>query len=80
MEKKREPKTKNGRQLLDAMMVEKNLGQDTSRRMEVVGADVEALHPSLSAIQVAEIIYKAIMETDVEFVGINYAEGANISP
>ena len=46
----------------------------------MVWADVEALHPSLSAIQVAEIIYKAIMETDVEFVGINYAEGANISP
>ena len=24
----------------------------------------------------AEIVYKAVMETDVGFIGINYAEGA----
>ena len=80
VEKKREPKTNRGRKLLEAMMVEKNLVQDTGRRMEVVGADVEALYPSLDAVQVAEIIYKAIMETDVGFIGINYAEGAKYMP
>ena len=37
---------------------------------------MEALYPSLDAVQVAEIIYKAIMETDVGFISINYAEGA----
>ena len=50
VEKKREAKTNRGRKLLEAMMVEKNLVQDTSRRMEVVGADVEALYPSLDAV------------------------------
>ena len=45
------------------MMVDRKLIQDKGRAMEVVGADVEALYPSLSEIQVAEIIYKAIMET-----------------
>ena len=76
VENKREAKTNRGRKLLEAMMVEKNLVQDTGRRMEVVGADVEALYPSLDAVQLAEIVNKAIMETDVGFIGINYAEGA----
>jgi hypothetical protein len=35
VEKKREPKTKNGRQLLDAMMVEKNQFQNTSKKMMI---------------------------------------------
>ena len=69
MEKKREPKTKNGRQLLDAMMVEKNQFQNTSMKME-------ALYSSMSAVQLAEIIYKAIQETYMGFGGINYLEGA----
>ena len=45
--------------------------------MEVVGADVEALYPSLSDVQVAEIVYKAVTETEVGFEGVNYLEGAN---
>ena len=57
-------------------MVDRKLIQDRGKAMEVVGADVEALYPSLSEIQVAEIIYKAIMETEVGFQGINYLEGA----
>jgi hypothetical protein len=74
--KEKAPRTKKGKKLLEAMMVERNLIQDKSKTMEVVGADVEALYPSLSEIQVAEIIYKAIMETEVGFRGINYLEGA----
>lgn len=43
--------------------------------MLVVGADVESLYPSLSDTHVAEVIYKAIMETDIKFENINYKEG-----
>ena len=38
-------------------------------------ADVEALYPSLSDIEVAEIVYQAIMETDIGFEGVDYMEG-----
>ena len=44
---------KKGRKLLEAMMVDRKLIQDRGKAMEVVGADVEALYPSLSEIQVA---------------------------
>ena len=42
--------------------------------MVVCGADVEALYPSLSDIQVAEIVYQAIIETEVGFEGVDYME------
>ena len=49
--------------------MDRKLIQDRSRRMVMCGADVEALYPSPSDIQVAEIIYQAIMETEVGFDG-----------
>ena len=67
--------TRKGKALLRASEVANNLVQDTSSRMVIVGADVEALYPSLEGVQVAEIIYRAVMETKVEFKGINYQEG-----
>ena len=72
---RRRADTWKGQRMLDAMGVDKHLIQDKSRRMEVCGADVEALYPSLSDIQVAEIVYQAIMETDVGFEGVDYMEG-----
>ena len=48
--------------------------QDKSQRMVVVGADVEALYPSLEAIEVANIVFRAVQESDVEFEGIDYME------
>ena len=39
------------------------LVQDRGNRIQVVGADVEALYPSLEAVEVAEIMYTAMMET-----------------
>ena len=50
--------------------------QDRGTKVSIVGADVEALYPSLEAIQVADIVYKAIMETEVGFEGVQYQEGA----
>jgi hypothetical protein len=37
---------------------------------------VEALYPSLEAVQVANIVYQAVMESKVKFKGVNYQEGA----
>ena len=44
--------------------------------MVVVGADVEALYPSLES-QVVEIVFKAILETEVGFEGVDFQEGQN---
>ena len=36
------------------------LVQDKGNRVQVIGADVEELYPSLEAVEVAEIVYTAI--------------------
>lgn len=59
--------TRRGKKKLEAAMVDNKLVQDKSKNMGVVGADVEALYPSLDAIQVADIVFKAVMETEVGF-------------
>ena len=74
-ERKVRAKTKRGNKLLEASEVNNRLVQK-GERLGVVGADVEALYPSLEAIQVANIVYQAIMETDIGFEGVNYLEGA----
>ena len=58
-----------------AAEVSNHLVQDRSSQLTIIGADVEALYPSLEGVQVAEIVYRAIMETRVKFKGINYQEG-----
>ena len=67
--------TRKGKALLRASEVANNLVQDNSSRIVIIGADVDALYPSLEGVQVAEIIYRAVMETTVEFKGVNYQEG-----
>ena len=48
--------------------------QDSAQRMVVVGTDVEALYPSLEAVEVANIVFRAVQESDVKFDGVNYTE------
>ena len=67
--------TMKGKRLLRAADVDRSLVQDRSATMHIIGADVEALYPSLEAIQVADIVYNAVMETEIEFKNINYQEG-----
>ena len=57
--------TRRGNALLRASEVSNNLVKDRGSKLVIIGADVEALYPSL----VAEIIYRAVMETKVEFKG-----------
>ena len=40
----------------------------------MTGANVEALHPSLEAVEVAEIVYKAMLETKVKFDNVEWLE------
>ena len=68
--------TRRGQSMLVAREVENKLVQDKTKNMVIVGADVEALYPSLEDTQVAEIIFKAVMGSNVKFDGVNHQEGA----
>ena len=67
-------KTRRGAGMLRSTEVCWDDLQDKSKPVEIVGADVESLYPNLSDTHVADIVYKAIIETDVKFENINYKE------
>ena len=50
----------------------KNDLQDFNKLPIIVGGDVEALYPSLEHIPTSKILYKAMMETDVNFESLDY--------
>jgi hypothetical protein len=59
---------------LRAKDVDNKLVQDKSSNIVLVGSDVEALYPSLQDIQTANIIFRAIMETEIGFEGVHFQE------
>ena len=52
--------------------------QDRAEKIQIIGSDVAALYPSLEAIEVARIVYNAVMESEVKFEGMNYTEAARM--
>ena len=56
--------------VLRSDQVNKRWLQDKGNRVQVIGVDVEALYPSLEAVEVAEIVYNAMMETKVKIENI----------
>ena len=54
--------------------VDRRMVQDKGNRVQVVGADVEQLYPSLHAVEVAEIVYKAMLDTEVKFDNMEWLE------
>ena len=62
--------------MLRAKDVDRKLVQAREEVLQIIGADVEALYPSLLDIEVAEIAFKAIMDSDISLEGIDYQEGA----
>ena len=54
--------------------VDNKMVQDKGNRVQVIGADVEQLYPSLHAVEVAEIVYKAMMDTEVKFDNVEWLE------
>ena len=65
------PKTWKGKTLLSAR---DSKPEDIQEKLipVVVGADVEALYPSLADLDTALICYNAVMESEIEFLNINY--------
>ena len=72
--KLRTARTKKGAGMLRSTEVSAEDLQDRSKPVEIVGADVESLYPNLSDVHIADIVYKAIMETEVKLENINYKE------
>ena len=60
-----------------AAETDKALIQDRFSKLEIIGLDVDALYPSLEAIQVANIVYQAVMESKIKFRGVNYQEATS---
>ena len=58
--------------------VENKFVQDRGMKIQVVGSDVSALYPSLEAIEVARIVFNAVMESEIKFKGMNYIEAARM--
>ena len=52
--------------------------QDRGAKIRVIGSDVEALYPSLEAIEVAQIVFNNVMKSEVKFAGINYTEACKM--
>ena len=71
---KREPLIWRGKRLQRARDTVTEKIQDRGKPMLIVGSDVEALYPSLEAAQVAELVYKAIMKSQVKFENVDYRE------
>ena len=63
---------------LKSDMVDNDMIQDKSVKLQIIGSDVAALYPSLDAVEVARIVYNAIMETKVKFSGVNYLEACRL--
>ena len=62
------------RGILRSDSVPSKLLQDKSNRIQVIGADVEALYPSLSAMEVGDIIYNAMLNTKIKFDNMEWLE------
>ena len=56
-------------------MVSNGMVQDKGNKIQVVGSDVEALYPSLEAVEVAEIVSEAVLNTKIKFENIDWVEG-----
>ena len=76
--KRRESAKRMEHQGVGADEVENKYIQDRGRKIQVVGSDVAALYPSLEAIEVARIVYNAVLETEVKFAGINFTEACRM--
>ena len=61
----------NGEALVYAEDVDNEMVQEEVE-LVVVGADVEALYPSLTDLEVAQICYDAVMNSKIKFNNVNY--------
>ena len=71
MVRKQRPDAWNGHKLTHARDVDNTMVQD-DLELIVVRADVEALYPSLTDVEVANLCYQAIMKSKIQFNNINF--------
>jgi hypothetical protein len=69
--KSEKPTKWNGEDLVYAEDVDNEMVQDEVE-LVVVGADVEALYPSITDLEVAQICYDAVMNSKIKFNNVNY--------
>ena len=60
--------------LIDSCDVNPEDLQDFSLPMVLIGSDVASLYPSLDAEKVAEIVYNAVLKSDIKWTNIDYVE------
>ena len=61
--------------MMNSSEVPNSVVQDRSIPMVIIGADVVSLYPNLRWEPAGEQVYKAIMESDIKYEGLNYKEG-----
>ena len=72
--KQRLARTGRGKGLLRICEVSKEDIQDKEKPMVIVGGDVESLYPPFEDKAVADIVYKAMIETEIKVHNIYYKE------
>ena len=63
--------------IIKSDMVTNRMVQDKGNKIQVVGSKVEALYPSLEAVEVTEIVYEAVLKTKLQSENIDLLEGGN---
>ena len=61
--------------MMSSNEVPNNLFQDSSIPVGIIGTNVVSLYPNLRWEAAGEEIYRSIMDTSIEFKGLNYKEG-----
>ena len=74
--RRREASNRMDRGVIRSDTVANRYVQNKGQKMVIIGSDVESLYPSLEAIEVAEIVYNAMVETEVSMDNINWVEGS----
>ena len=68
---KRQPKVK----MISSKDVPSDLVKDSSIPLVIIGTDVVSLYPNIKWEAAGEEVYQAIMDTTIQFEGMNYKEG-----
>ena len=69
-----EYETDEGEFLSDKEMTESKFDDKQSKQYHIIGADVVSMYPSLDAVAASKLVYEAVLESKVEFKGLNHKE------
>ena len=72
MNRKNRAKMFNGKRLLEAKNTTRQEIIQDEKDLVITGAEVEELYPNLSDIEVAQICFEAIMNSNIKFESIDW--------